>query len=172
MKVVFLDFDGVICTDKVFMSRGKSDPHGPMDLLDEYAVTLISKFCQHHGWGIVVSSTWRTVFTLDELREKLYSAGMDRSVNIVGVIGRKFGGEPRAQLIVDWMDAHVLEDWIVVDDIVFEGFNRKPFRKRFLHVKNKYDGFGYLEAKWMHEYAANRTDEPFSAKNTFKEIYR
>lgn len=56
MRVVFLDFDGVL-NSRALVERSAT-PHAPgLSLLDEDAVARLKRLCAVGGAGIVVSST-------------------------------------------------------------------------------------------------------------------
>jgi hypothetical protein len=83
-KIIFLDFDGVL------NSIGTKDrvdhplfPGHRVRGVDNFRVKLVSDLALETGAKIVISSTWREMYTLEWLREFLYSRGMDRRVEII-----------------------------------------------------------------------------------------
>lgn len=124
MKVVFLDIDDVVNSDRLIASCSAFDEqtappvkiplHG-----DPVAIALINKSCQVTGAQAVVSSTWLDVVGWSYTHNWLLSSGFD---------GRHFHGDPCIQYgpgsgkaigIADWLKQHpeVATDQIcIVDD--------------------------------------------------------
>lgn len=82
MKVIFLDVDGVLNSEKFYRKRGAPDyrfedePPYPLCEFDPEAVELFNKITDQTGAKIVVSSTWRIGRTVDELKELFQSVGV------------------------------------------------------------------------------------------------
>lgn len=72
MKVVFLDFDGVVNSAEFFARESKADPGRD---LDRDAVACVTRILEATGAVVVISSTWRIFHKLDELREILSAHG-------------------------------------------------------------------------------------------------
>lgn len=70
MKLIFLDFDGVL-NSLPFLA---SEP-GRMDRLDPAAVVRLNAIVARSGAKVVISSTWRLKRSLDELRARLSEVG-------------------------------------------------------------------------------------------------
>lgn len=115
MKVLFLDFDGVLTyTDHMRKTKEVWDPSALAYLDDIVEVT---------GCKIVVSSSWRHGKTVEELSRLLY---MPKGV----VIGKTPGigeifthdSDGRGTSITHWLAEHgsQVENWAVVDDDVFD----------------------------------------------------
>lgn len=111
MKIIFLDFDGVLNNDKwihaVFADKKKyiSYSERQQDELDPSRVKLISDFAKDVGASIVVSSSWRITHTLEELQTFLYTAGLDRSVNVIDRTPRDYRGYRGAE-VKAWLKDH------------------------------------------------------------------
>ncbi len=75
MKVVFLDFDGVLnsdkTTEKIYVGKYGFRVTG----FDTDKVQLVSKLCEETDADAVISSTWRDHFSLAEIRELLSARG-------------------------------------------------------------------------------------------------
>jgi hypothetical protein len=77
MKIIFLDFDGVLNSEKWYRSRSKTvDQHDvssqyPFYEIDPHAVYLLNKIVKETDSKIVVSSTWRLGRSIEELTEIL-----------------------------------------------------------------------------------------------------
>ena len=121
MKVVFLDFDGVL-NHYGFL---KQQPHR-MDRLDPTAVARLNAILARSGAKVVISSSWRIHHSLEELRQRLLEVGFAGEV-----IGRtpdiswEEYGDPfrgRAVEIQSWIDRQrqPLESFVVLDDLYLE----------------------------------------------------
>ncbi len=56
MKVIFLDFDGVICTGRQAIASGE---RGVISGLDPVALGFLNRICSQNDLKVVISSTWR-----------------------------------------------------------------------------------------------------------------
>jgi hypothetical protein len=121
MKVVFLDFDGVLNSHGFL----RQQPHR-MDRLDPAAVARLNAIVARSGAKVVISSSWRIHHSLDELRHRLGEVGfagevIDRTPDISWEeYGDPFRG--RAEEIQSWLEGHKgpLESFVVLDDIYLE----------------------------------------------------
>ncbi len=162
MNVLFLDYDGVVNTPMWQDGCSKPRLNFPADgaVNNEQAVKWVSHFCKTFGYGIVVSSSWRTS---RRYKEYLYNAGLDPDIQIVGKtpslkeeVG--FGEhtyetryENRGDEISAWLSLHPeVQAYLIVDDE-----DRDEIRDRDHFVKCEFGhGFGYEEffdAKVKHE---------------------
>ena len=116
MRVLFLDFDGVLNT-------GASRHRNGLDHLDPNKVALVDALCRDTGAAIVISSDWRTQDGLDGATGFLRDAGLQTAVaggtpafpEKDGLWG---GGDHRAEEIVGWLDKHSeVTEFAVVDDL-------------------------------------------------------
>lgn len=101
MKIIFLDFDGVLNSNQ---SRQKTGHKGfGAEQLDPAAVTRLEKLVQSTGAKIVVSSSWRHIFSLSQIRGFLARTGAPRAA--AAVIDRTpTGMGNRGGEIQDWLD--------------------------------------------------------------------
>jgi len=77
------------------------------------AVSNINQLIYYTKAKIVVSSTWRTQFTLQQLKD------IFRSNDITGeVIDKTPIGLTRGEEICEWIDYHGAESYVVIDDQV------------------------------------------------------
>lgn len=86
MKVIFLDYDGVVNIpmwhkkeDGTFYCTYNFPGHNRVN--NEQAVQWISEFCLKYGYSIVVTSSWRFD---DNYRECLINAGLRDGIQILG----------------------------------------------------------------------------------------
>ena len=119
MRIVFLDFDGVL-NSRALVERSLA-PRPGLDLLDEGAVARVEQLCVEAGAAIVVSSTWRLTFGAPALREMLRAKGLTTAtvLDITPMIPHKRG---RGQEIQLWLDtaprarAWSIEGMVILDD--------------------------------------------------------
>lgn len=80
MKVIFLDFDGVLNSEVFFKASGNR--YLP-ETLDRAAVTRLNAMIARTGAKVVVSSTWRLGYSLEQLRDILGRHGF--AGEVIGV---------------------------------------------------------------------------------------
>ncbi|MGE0444532.1 MAG: HAD domain-containing protein [Vicinamibacterales bacterium] len=106
MKVIFLDFDGVLNTPQTWAHHDKLG-------LDVERVALLQSLCELTGAVVVISSTWRMVHALEDLRVMLAERGFR---------GEVIGATPallpkRSDEIRAWLDDHhEVTHYVVLDD--------------------------------------------------------
>jgi len=114
MKIIFLDFDGVIKTD--YSSDEDKGIKGGRDWVQPELVSHLNKIIEATGANVVVSSVWRKLYSVCELREILNKAGFKGKV-----IG-KTGNDPsgiRGREIQEWLDTcprKSVEQFVIIDD--------------------------------------------------------
>lgn len=124
MKVIFLDIDGVLNSAASFNSESRfRDRHPEMAIVGPINETMC-RVCTANFQEIlfhfpevkvVISSTWRNLFTLDWLKQKLESYGIDGSRVIGKTEGDDFG--ERGSEIKQWLDEHPeVKTYVVLDD--------------------------------------------------------
>jgi hypothetical protein len=121
MKIVFLDFDGVLNNFALMRDDGR-----PLDRLDPAAVARLEAIVARSGAKVVISSSWRVHRPLDDLREMLADLGfsgevIDRTPEIP--VSRYV--DPfitRGREIQAWIDAQAepLESYVILDDAYLE----------------------------------------------------
>ena len=106
-KLLFLDFDGVLHPSS-----------GPAEIAfqsaDDLAQVLVKHPCK-----VVISSSWRIHYTLDELKERLPVSMRDL---ICGTTGDPhFGKWPRFHEIKNYMiERNIITNWRALDDSFIE----------------------------------------------------
>ena len=125
MKVIFLDFDGVLNSQGSFVyedNRRKKHKEqgvkGPVNetLCNVCTANFQALLDQYPDVKVVLSTTWRNLYTMDWLKEKLesYHISSNRVIDKTPVIGL---GEERGLEIKTWLDAHPeVTQYIVLDD--------------------------------------------------------
>lgn len=131
MKVIFLDFDGVLNSQKSFDEEIEARDLVPTDVFKTLGPLneTLCRSCTSNfqlildkfpDAKIVISSTWRLLFTLEWLKDKLFSYGIDSS-RVIGITPssvpssgdwRTRGNEIRAWLL----DHPEVTKFIVIDD--------------------------------------------------------
>lgn len=110
MKIIFLDFDGVILTGRTMMARlparGFSNANPDPVLCD------LLRHCCETGIQIVVSSTWREIG--DKAKSKLFDVDLEQFLHADWRTG-SFENRPRE--ISEWLARHPeVTDYRIIDD--------------------------------------------------------
>lgn len=116
MKVIFLDYDGVVNTLWFQDINGEPNFNFPTDnkVNNIQAIAWLNKLCRETEAKIVVTSTWRM---FDNYKECLYNAGLDKNIEILGrtaVLNIARGLE-----IQEWLDNNEdknIENFVILDD--------------------------------------------------------
>lgn len=112
--IFFTDFDGVLNTP---LSWGKLPRQ---HAIDRDKVDRLHRACKDHDARIVVSSSWRTIWTLEQLRDMLGFHGLPRHyvidatprLTVHGVIS-----VPRHVEIRTWLNEHPdVKHFVIFDD--------------------------------------------------------
>lgn len=114
MKVLFLDIDGVINSTRTcyaFDGYPHSFEPDQMAMFDPVAIKLIQELCKTTNAVVVVSSTWRILFTCDEIQKALGIPVFDRTVDL------STPDKLRGDEIQIWLDEHPeVTRYAIVDD--------------------------------------------------------
>lgn len=111
MKVLFLDIDGVLNSERSAWAFG-GFPHGfdpaNMAKFDHVAIALIRKVCEETECSVVLSSTWRLLHSVHECANGLGLPIFDKTPG---------GGGNRGKQIQEWLDEHPeVTEYAIVDD--------------------------------------------------------
>jgi hypothetical protein len=142
MKVIFLDFDGVVCLVDEWGGRKKKKlkylkefpdvtnipAYIKMDNFNGKAVNVLNLILEETGAEIVVSSDWKLYCTLDELKEMFTKYGVikepiDTTPNIPLVYDKQYYtkeelADYRVMEIKKWLKQHPeVTQWVAVDDL-------------------------------------------------------
>lgn len=110
MKIVFLDFDGVLNS----LSFCRAFPQRGLIGLDEVAVQRVRKICFRTGAKIVVSSSWRIIHALEDLQYRLGALGLPMDW-VIGVTPKHL--KSRGHEIQTWLDEHPeVTNFVILDD--------------------------------------------------------
>lgn len=140
VRVVFLDIDGVVATSSSYKkARFVQGPWGgpaidPSSLLSPRLVANVQRLCDVSGAVVVISSSWRTMHSLEHISAWLRSAGL--TAPVIGATPDLGPGATRGDEIKAWMDAHAVrpKDVVILEDDEDVG----PLRSR--QVKPTFDG--------------------------------
>src|SRR5277367_775784 len=113
MKIIFLDFDGVLNNaawiQEVYKHKAEHtsmlDRHSKE--LDPTKVKMISDLAVECNASIVVSSSWRLLFSVNDLIKFLQDAGLDPNVKVIGATPSS--GKWRGQDIIEFFD--IFDRW-------------------------------------------------------------
>jgi len=125
MKVIFLDVDGVLNGNN---TKEKIPGVGLLGIEDE-KVEKLQKIVDATGAEIILSSTWRNDWWPTPNLENLPRHGQ-YLVSKLEKYGLTISGktkethfEYRGQEILDWVEKHNPDAWVVLDDIKFGSFD-------------------------------------------------
>jgi hypothetical protein len=109
MKVIFLDFDGVLITPKSAYLRARTGLVCAPDAID-----ALNRLIDRSDAGIVVTSAWRLDYSAEELIELLKSWGCRGQV--LGISPR---GLTRAEEIQAWIEgqSESIQAFVILDDM-------------------------------------------------------
>ena len=117
MKVIFLDYDGVVNTP-IWDEQGKCKYNLPGDgKVNNYqAIMWLNYLCKKTGAKIVVSSTWRYCCKKTSYQDCLYNAGLSKEIEIIGCT-KWFGSETRTEEIKKYLqEHHDIQEYVILDD--------------------------------------------------------
>lgn len=115
MKVIFLDFDGVLNSEASFRMEARRKNNRVSDSLSTVCCSNLQYILeQNSDIKIVISSTWRKIHTLVELGNILNSYGVN--AKIIGKTPVTFSGN-RAHEINMWLEENTnVTKAVILDD--------------------------------------------------------
>ncbi|MFO0553328.1 MAG: HAD domain-containing protein [Polyangiaceae bacterium] len=121
MRILFLDIDGVLNSDAWFRSKRNKTATNELDVA---AVKRLDAIVERTGAKVVISSTWRTGLTREELAAILSKYGFrGEVVDMTPVLrageGRNAAGSPtRGDEIQAWLEAQPSPpiSYVILDD--------------------------------------------------------
>lgn len=135
MKVIFLDFDGVLNSAASFLYEGRIRDNDP-DTLREPVNNTLCHVCTSNfirileecpDVKVVISSTWRELYSMEWLKEKLKSYGID-SDRVIDRTPSSFRGY-RGGEIDQWLAEHPeVTDFVILDD----NSDMEPYMDKFV----------------------------------------
>jgi hypothetical protein len=127
MKVIFLDFDGVLNSAASFHMEYRIRKFNPNDDSLPPVMETLCRVCTSNfqyildtvpDAKIVISSTWRELFSIDWLKDKLASYGIDSS-RVIDKTPSISSAYYRGTEIKKWMEMHMGEEvthFVIIDD--------------------------------------------------------
>ena len=122
MNIIFLDFDGVLnsvaSTIAYHHLRGPSKTiYSETDRLDPVAIGLLKYLVDATGAEIVVSSTWRLNYDLQEFKDIFALYGWENAP-FVSKTGRGGINSVRGDEIKEWIETTkaIVDNYVIIDD--------------------------------------------------------
>lgn len=126
MRVVFLDFDGVINTIQIYKEQSERNDRisakgyffdmcnsSKKRVSNMQAVIWLDKICHDYDLKIVISSTWRINYK--DSVEALYNSGLSKDIDVVGYT--PWDNDSRGSQIKKYLSEHKeIKDFIILDD--------------------------------------------------------
>jgi hypothetical protein len=136
MRVLFLDFDGVLNSNQwllgTVVARRSAVGRDPAAEIDPARVEILNKIVAATGAKIVFSTSWRCAYSDERLMEFLRSKGF-----VGECIGRTIEEFPdgeifrsREEEIFEWLESwsgDPVESWIAIDDCNLSKLKTKNF---------------------------------------------
>lgn len=126
MKIIFLDIDGVIATSQCW-GRGNDNKWGAY-MFDPKCVAVLNFILKETGAEIVLSSDWKSHYTLFEMNEIFAHNGVIKGPISFTPSSKSYKGDNleggRSDEIKDWLKHHAWKNdvkWVAVDDLNMSG---------------------------------------------------
>lgn len=139
MNIVFLDFDGCLNSTNNPIREPNWKFAGSYTFLDEILVKRLNRLIEATEAKIVISSSWRTEFSLEELQEFLIRKGLIADViDITPILPRRFSETKDSKKPLEirtWLDDHPgeIKRYVIFDD--WSGFlNFDKLSRHFIYV--------------------------------------
>jgi len=146
VKYLFLDIDGVLNSDDWYSSEEYNDlvkrdlhkkGHIPDHHIDSKAVRLLSDFLREYPLDVIISSSWRLHYSLDEIKEILKLKGFrGKIVDRTEMNIQKDKTLPRGWLIANYIQGKKIKpgEIIIFDD----KNNMNDLNHRFILTNGKH----------------------------------
>jgi hypothetical protein len=117
-RIVFCDIDGVLNSHRYL---AKKMPNGPSidddetweRMLDDVAVRRLTRLVMVTGAHLVISSSWRQVHALSQIRRWLHARGF---LGVVLDVTPTLSDSSRGQECLAWLADHHAESFVCLDD--------------------------------------------------------
>ncbi len=122
LNIIFLDIDGVLNNK----STDEYAPTGCIGIMDE-KVELLRQIIDRTGAKVVLSSDWR--FEKDKnTKDYIYLTNKLNNYNIkIYDVTPDIKWSKRGHEILEWLNVHKIDGWVVLDDIDFSDFYNPEF---------------------------------------------
>ncbi len=132
MDVIFLDFDGVIVTKN---SMAKDMGETTFHPFDKDCVAILNQIVKETGASVVVSSSWRVTWKLEELNKMGKANGFEfEMISITPNLFTFENAPPRSAEINAWLKEHSeVKCFVAIDDMEeeFDGMLNHLIRTEF-----------------------------------------
>lgn len=114
MRVIFLDIDGVLNSEKTFLSKNKQNP----DILplEKEKIELLKYLIDATGAKVVISSSWRIGGIKNPVFAKLLSKLKEHEIPVLGAT--PVLGTTRGKEIQEWLKStsEKVSSFVILDD--------------------------------------------------------
>lgn len=149
IKIIFLDIDGVLNSEKLILKLSKNNikeysDSGVYNFLDENIIDDLSKFCKKYKIYIVITSSWRHFYfddTIKDLTKNKYKKLHPLIPYIIGQTPRLYkekenGGSEqlcRGEEIKYYIDTYNIKNYVILDD---DSDMLEEQMTHFIHIDN------------------------------------
>lgn len=123
MKLIFLDFDGVLNSRTFFNAQKNRDKDDKLvlvdydEMFDTKAVALINQLVEKTKAEVVVSSSWRILHDLEDLNKILKKFGATfEAIDVTPRLYEERGIEIQTYLDYVASKGDIVESFIIIDD--------------------------------------------------------
>lgn len=125
-KIIFLDFDGVLCTARQCVASGE---RGVIAGLDPVALRFLDRICGKHDIKVVISSTWRQGGNAREFYQLFCAASC---IDLACALHQNWRTESlkncvRGEEIEKWLSENPCDGYLILDDDTDMLDYQKPF---------------------------------------------
>ncbi len=133
-RLIFLDIDGVLNSAQYFRETDVNRTHWS-SMIDPLAVKRLNDIVARTGAKVVISSSWRALHSVDEIRSFLNERGFIGEVVGRTPTHREYVGDPltddRGHYIQQWINENKFDgDFVIIDD----DRDVEPYRDRWVHT--------------------------------------
>lgn len=140
--VLFLDIDGVICTDRTYYAYAQDKTKSILRTWDPISIKLVNRLCMDYNLEVVVSSSWRQIHDVPLI---LLTHGFQGNFHKDEKTPQRMSSNTRGCQIHEWLDNHPdINNFIILDDEA-DGImdsNLQPF-----HIQTDHEN-GFLTSNW------------------------
>jgi len=124
VKVIFLDIDGVLNNELYLKEQYKTfsakemEKH-PSNYISNDNIIQLNSLCDRTDASIVISSSWRKMLSLDEIKTALLEKGFayqDRIIGITPELGSSTRVIDRGSEIKEWLKTNAVDKFVIIDD--------------------------------------------------------
>jgi hypothetical protein len=134
MKIIFLDIDGVMnCAKYAKYLYRSGHPGLRMRRFPPTAIRALNWLLEDESIKIVISSTWRKYWDIEDLRKHFEKQGASTSNRIIGYTP-VFYNKPRGDEIEAWINSHSVSNFVILDDDSDMG----NVKSNFVKTSNRY----------------------------------